>query len=170
MNHFNGQHEAAGCQDDLAGARTLVIRFLADLRDRPIGSDILDANELPASRSVMIEAFRMLVENEPRRRIRDQLIMVGLLLSQYQQGVGDRLKVQAAPAPGLSKQEAEPPHIPAVRRIERALSAVDPDRLRLMRLFEQASMRAMSKPVQKRAAQARQSDDPGSGKGGWMAR
>jgi hypothetical protein len=142
--YSRAQHPSAGAPSDLSEARALVIRFLADLRDHPIGHDILDANELPAPRSVMIEAFRLLIAHEPRFRTRDQLKLVGSVLSQYQDGVGARLKVQAAPPSETAP--SPPPDIIAVRRIERALSAVEPDRLELLRLFDRASEQAKTAP------------------------
>lgn len=145
MTYYSrAQHDTERSSRDLADARTLVIRFLADLRDDPIGHDILDARELPAPRPMMVEAFERLIENEPRFRIRDQLKLVGVLLSQFQDGVGPRLQVQAASIPFEAPEPPEP-DIMAIRRIERALAAVEPDRVMFVRLFDLASERARSK-------------------------
>jgi hypothetical protein len=168
MTYYRRAHDTAGYSSDLPGARALVIRFLADLRDRPIGHDILDAQELPASRAEMIEAFRLLIASEPRFRIREQLKLVGALLAQYQEGVGPRLQVQAAPP-----SDAPEPPLPdmlAVQRIERALSAVEPDRLRILRLFDRASEQARTAPRQPKSTEAWRHREQSPDHDAWMAR
>ncbi|WP_137154490.1 hypothetical protein [Rhizobium sp. FKL33] len=169
MAYFGDAHNAAGSSSGLDQARALVIRFLADLRDQPIGHDVLDAAELPATRPAMIEAFRLLIANEPRFRIRDQLKLVGLLLAQYQDGVGARLQVKAAPCP-TEPPGSDPPDNPTIRLIERTLSAVEPDRLALARLFDRAAIQARSGPVGAGTAQPWRHREHVSEKSEWMAR
>lgn len=169
MNTYGRPRDTSGSSSDLAEARALVIRFLADLRDHPIGHDILDASELPAPRTAMIEAFCLLIGNEPRFRIRDQLKLVGLVLSQFQDGVGPRLQVQAAPAPAEEPQPA-PADIPAVRRMERALAAVEPDRIKLINMFDRAAEQAKSASAGMSQAQAWRSQAQSAHREEWMTR
>lgn len=169
MTYFGDMHGAKRSSSELAEARTLVVRFLADLRDRPIGHDILDAAELPATRREMIEAFQRLIAHEPRARIRDQLKLVGLLLSQYQDGVGSRLRVQAISV-AMEEPDYIQPDSSAVERMERALSAVEPDRAWLAELFDRAAEQAKSSAPQAHMAEAMRNRGHGRGNDGWMAR
>jgi hypothetical protein len=168
MTYFGDIHGAKRSSSKLAEARTLVVRFLADLRDHPIGHDILDSGELPTTRHQMVDAFQRLIASEPRARIRDQLKLVGMLLAQFQDGVGARLQVRAAPGP-IGEPENIQPDSFAVERIERALSAVEPDRVSLAKLFDRAAELAKSAPPQADMAGAARSRDHARGNDGWMA-
>lgn len=146
-----------------------MIRFLGALRNDPIGHDILDVDELPAPRQEMIDAFRLLIEREPRSRIRDQLKLVGTLLAQYQDDVGPRLRVQAAPAPSDAPEHRQP-DTPAIKLIERALCAVEPDRQKLQRLFKQAADHAQFAGVHAETSSSWRHHGTASTNSEWMAR
>jgi len=142
MGAQNYYYEHGVSEETLSVARDLVVRYLAYLRHRPSGSFICDETELPAKREILVHAFRVLIANEMRVRTRRQLVTVGLTLAQFQTGLGDRLTLEAVES---ETDDGDDDHTDtsnardAIERIDRALRAVAPDRVRLGRLYRDAS-------------------------------
>lgn len=74
-------------------AADLVDEFLVFLRHAAVASDILDENVLPASKRTLENAFRLAIATETRATYRHQLVKAGLMLTRFQEGIGQRLSI-----------------------------------------------------------------------------
>lgn len=67
----------------VASAKDTVGRFLIYIRDRPLGAEIRNSDELPSTKRDLIDAFRLLIAHEMRAEQSGQLQKVGLYLAQF---------------------------------------------------------------------------------------
>lgn len=86
----------------LAKAHDIVQIFLTFLRLERPGNDILDARCLPASKSSLISAFRLVIATEARCDVREALLSAGHVLAQFQNRVGTRISVTPACAANVA--------------------------------------------------------------------
>ncbi|WP_439632201.1 hypothetical protein [Shinella sp.] len=124
----------------LAKAHDLVETFLTFLRLERPKNDILDARCLPASKSSLISAFRLVIATEPRGDVRRALSSAGHTLAQFQDRVGMRISVSPACAANV-----DPTHTTAANLLEEVLRQVDEDTRRLRDLLGKASSIAESR-------------------------
>lgn len=91
--HKTSQTEQLSNAEVLALAHELVGLFLEFLRCEELGSDILDVRALPAGKSSLKNAFRLVIATEPREENRRQLMEAGCKLAQFQEHVGRRIRI-----------------------------------------------------------------------------
>lgn len=121
-------------------AEFLVDDFLAFIRREEIWNDILDVDTLPASKTTLVNAFRLVIATELRQDYRRQLAKAGLMLARFHRDVGPRISLvpvrpdDASPcaAPDMSVEEQQA----YLDRFDRAYSLMDSDMKRLGGLFE----------------------------------
>jgi hypothetical protein len=118
----------------LAKAHDLVATFLVFLRLEKPRNDILDTRSLPASKSSLINAFRLVIATEPRGEIRQALASSGHVLARFQERVGNRISVTPACSIYADTDREAP-----LNALERVLRLVDEDTLRLHDLLGKAS-------------------------------
>jgi len=118
----------------LATAHELVQTFLTLLRLERPRNDILDARCLPASKSSLISAFRLVIATEARGDVREALSSAGHILAQFQDRVGTRIPVTPACATNV-----DPTRTTAANVLEEILRQVDEDTRRLRDLLGKAS-------------------------------
>ncbi|HTO32796.1 MAG TPA: hypothetical protein VL202_16685 [Pararhizobium sp.] len=137
-------------------AEVLVDEFLAFIRREEIWNDILDVNILPASKSTLVNAFRLVIATESRPDYRRQLAKAGLMLARFHRDVGPRMSLipirpddaspHADPEMNAREQQAY------LDRFDAAYSLIGPDLTQLGSLFE-ASMRLAARRDMRRHAQ-----------------
>lgn len=137
----------------LAKAHDLVQTFLTFLRLERPRNDILDARCLPASKSSLISAFRLVIATEARRDVREVLSSAGHVLAQFQDRVGTRISVTPACATNVG-----PTRTTAANVLEEVLRQVGEDTRRLRDLLGKASSIAESR-FQRRHARTPFQDD-----------
>ncbi len=125
----------------LAAAYDIVSIMREFLNGESPGQDIVDEAELPYPRETIVSAFRLAIATEPRRDIRQELLIIGCVLAQYQQDVGARISI--TPAKDVTKQnehEAE-----RFTNLNRLFTQVSRDGGVLRTLFARASQIAEGK-------------------------
>lgn len=101
----------------------------------PPGQDIIDETTLPFVRSTIVNAFRLAIATEPRADLRNDLVIEGSLLAQYQGDVGPRISVTPASVQlDTVKDEGRYRY-----HLDRLFEQVVVDRRRLRGLFGRAS-------------------------------
>lgn len=91
--HKTSKTEQLSNAEVLALAHELVGLFLEFLRCEDLGSDILDVRALPAGKSSLKNAFRLVIATEPREESRRRLMDAGCKLAQFQEHVGSRIRI-----------------------------------------------------------------------------
>lgn len=124
-------------------AKSIVDDFVEYLANQPIGMDVVDASELPHSRKMLVNAFRLLIATELRPKIRERLRTVGATLAQFQDDIGQRMCLRPAEDGGGVPSDAElerliKEHRHQLAKFDRAFKAVDPERNRLDALFRKS--------------------------------
>ncbi|OLP58856.1 hypothetical protein BJF93_22745 [Xaviernesmea oryzae] len=119
--------------DVLLQAAELVEEFLVLLRTENVANDILDADELPASKMTLINAFRLVIATEHRAEDRQRLARVGRQLSRFQENVGPRISLM--PADRTAPKAARRADRETARRFDSVFEAVAQDARRLDLLF-----------------------------------
>lgn len=130
--------------DVLGEARDLVDQFLLYLKDADLSLDVVDIDDLPFRKPLLINAVRLLIATEPSQTTRQQLRKVGLALASFQEDIGQRMSMRPLPsASRMSDEEmqaAMTKHRHQIMRFDHAFATMAAERLRLDELF-QLSMR-----------------------------
>ncbi|WP_117191851.1 hypothetical protein [Rhizobium terrae] len=124
----------------LAEAHERVEAFLELLRRGHIGSDMLDTDELPSGKASLEVAFRLVIATEPRKQARRRLAAAGMVLAQFQPGIGARTSI--TPAPHAKTGNAEKPFDREFRPVDAALARMASDIDRLQKFFVEAEAMA----------------------------
>lgn len=130
--------------DVLGEARDLVDQFLLYLKHADLGLDVVDIDDLPFRKPLLINAVRLLIATEPSAITRQQMRKVGLTLASFQEDIGQRMSLRPLPAesrmPEQDMQALMEKHRDQILRFDQAFAAMATERLRLDDLF-QLSMR-----------------------------
>jgi len=95
--HKTSKAEHLSNAEVLALAHDLVALFLEYLRCEDPGSDILDVRALPAGKSSLQNAFRLVIATESREDSRTRLMEAGCKLARFQEHVGSRIRISPSP-------------------------------------------------------------------------
>ena len=155
MPYYNSTRSAGNNSDRryqsdaqvLHAAHHLVEVYLVYLREHETGSDVFDAQELPASKDALINAFRVVIATESRPGVRTLLMKAGMTLAQFQENIGPRMSVKPAPMRSDlhdGQQQVDPSQL---RKFDHALHRLGEERARLVQVFQHASQIAEKKPV-----------------------
>ena len=120
--------------DVLLQAAELVEAFTVLLRVENVANDILDTEELPASKATMINAFRLVIATELDVQDSQRLARVGRKLSRFQDNVG--LRISLTPAHSAAPKAARRSDREAARRFDKLFERVAQEALQLDRLFD----------------------------------
>ena len=130
--------------DVLSEARDLVDQFLLYLKDADIGLDVIDIDDLPFRKPLLINAVRWLIATDSSPMTRQQLRKVGLTLACFQEDIGQRMSMRPVPVesrlPDSEVAEMMAEHRQHIQRFDRAFARMTSERQRLDDLF-QTSMR-----------------------------
>ncbi len=122
-------------------AQQFVEEFLFFVKANDVGNDIMDEIELPVSKSLLIDAFSIVIVAERRPDVRNLLIKAGITLAQYRPGLGPRIRM----SPGSPKWRVEP----SISRrlalhLKRTLSTVASERIQLAETYLLAIRRSLN--------------------------
>ena len=120
----------------LAEAHELVEVFLEFIRTEHINNDIIDIRALPASKSSLENAFRLVIATEPRKQVRRRLTISGLALARFQANIGTRMSL--TPAPQSKGFAADMQAEDSYHRFDTALANMAHDTGRLQKVFADA--------------------------------
>jgi hypothetical protein len=120
----------------LAEAHELVDAFLEFVRTEQIRNDIFDVRALPASKSSIENAFRLVIATEPRKEMRQRLATAGLAVARFQKNVGMRMSI--TPAPQSHDRSTSDGSDDAFNRFDAALLNMARDTARLQAVFADA--------------------------------
>ncbi|MDM9627673.1 hypothetical protein QTL95_17370 [Rhizobium sp. S152] len=130
----NAKNDFMSDADVLEAAGDLVDAFLKTIREQALGSDILDTDCLPNSKTRIENGFRLAIVTEPREHVRRRLVAAGRVLAQFQADVGSRISLRpAADGGGHGLFGAL-----SSRRLEQLLASMEMDQIRLSAMFEHA--------------------------------
>jgi hypothetical protein len=141
----SGRHETDA--QVLQAAHHLVEVFLLFLREHEMGSDLLDTQELPASKKALVNAFRVVIATESRPGARALLVKAGMTLAQFQDDIGPRMSVTPVDANNHRNDRHWTPEPGQIRRFDRALTRLGEERTQLSQVFQQAIRMAEKKPT-----------------------
>jgi hypothetical protein len=141
----SGRHETDA--QVLHAAHHLVEIFLLFLREHNMGSDLLDSQELPASKKALVNAFRVVIATESRPGARALLVKAGLTLAQFQDDIGPRMSVTPVSADNHQNDRHWKPEPGQMRRFDLALNRLGQERSQLTQIFQQALRMAEKKPT-----------------------
>jgi hypothetical protein len=154
MPYSHSATSASSIHDDyrtdaqvLHAANHLVEIYLVYLRENETGSDMFDAQELPASKAALINAFRVVIATESRPDIRALLTRAGMTLAQFQDNIGPRMSVTPVRDENAPYDRHWRPDPRQIRRFEQALTRLGKERERLTQVFHHASQIAERKPA-----------------------
>jgi hypothetical protein len=143
--------------DTLGEARDLVDQFLLYLKHADLGLDVIDIDDLPFRKPLLINAVRLMIATEPSETIRQQLRKVGLALASFQEDIGQRMSMRPVSSNSqLSDEDMQGlmmTHRDQILRFDRAFAAMASERLQLDDLF-QFSMRMAERRASNAAATA----------------
>jgi len=147
--------------DVLSEARDLVDQFLLYLKYADIVLDIIDLDDLPFRKPLLINAVRLLIATEPSAISRQQLRKVGLILASFQENIGERMSMRPLPVENrVSEGEVQAmmtKHRQLIMRFDRAFAAMATERLRLDELFQLSIKIAERRESNTSAAERRKS-------------
>jgi hypothetical protein len=150
-NSFTGARYESGRHETdaqvLHAAHNLVEVFLLFLREHEMGNDLLDTQELPASKKALVNAFRVVIATESRPGARALLVKAGLTLAQFQDGIGARMSVTPVTAGNSQNDRHWTPEPGQIRRFDMALNRLGQERSQLTQIFQQALRMAEKKPT-----------------------
>jgi hypothetical protein len=132
----------------LEAAHRLVELYLVYLREHDTGNDLFDTRDLPASKAFLVNAFGVVIATENRPGMRAHLVESGLTLAQFQDNIGEPVKV--TPIPQINGRRGfrnSRVNIAQMRKFDRALLRVGEERVRLGNMFQNALRIAEKKPV-----------------------
>ncbi|MET0748141.1 MAG: hypothetical protein ABWY49_08110 [Rhizobium sp.] len=143
--------------DVLGEARDLVDQFLRYLKDADLGLDVVDLDDLPFRKPLLINAVRLMIATEPSATTRQQLRKVGLALAAFQPDIGQRMSMRPLTEESrMSEEDMQAlmnKHRHQIVRFDQAFAAMATERLRLDELF-QLSMRMAERRESNAAAAA----------------
>jgi len=123
-------------------AEVLVEKFLMFLRANAVGRDVFDTNALPASKTTLINAFRLVIATEPRWTYREQLLKAGMTLAHFQEDVGPRMSLlpsdQNSVVSDRELEELMDAHRDYIRKFDAAFAKMEFDKLTLMTAFKRS--------------------------------
>ena len=136
-----GHHQSPASNETLAlhAANEAVSGFVCFVRDNNVGNDLVDEIELPIPKSVLIEAFKLVIVAEERPEIRALLLKAGLTLCQYHVGLGERIKVRPITSP--KREKAEDTWLAI--KFKRTLLYTAVERTRLTKVYQNALKRSL---------------------------
>lgn len=133
----NSNHSDA---DILSEARDLVDQFLLYLKEADIGLDVIDIEDLPFRKPLLINAIRLLIATEVSPLTRQQLRKVGLTLACFQEDIGQRMSMRPVARekrlPDADVAEIMAQHRHHIQRFDRAFARMTEERRRLDELFQ----------------------------------
>lgn len=148
--------------DVLSEARDLVDQFLLYLKDADIGLDVIDVEDLPFRKPLLINAIRLLIATDASPMTRQQLRKVGLTLACFQEDIGQRMSMRpvAGKSPfsdtDVAKMMAE--HRDHIQRFDRAFATMTTERQRLDDLFQTSMRMAERRDANNTGARSRAAD------------
>jgi hypothetical protein len=146
----------------LREAQYMVDRFLFYVRNADIAQDIIDTNDLPDTKTALINACRLLIAAEKRPQMRARLIKVGLMLASFQPAIGERISMRPVTgASTLSDDELQREmtrNRDALERMDAAFAACASERLHLFDLFRRAAEMAARSEAEDRGQEAQAQD------------
>ncbi|MBZ5762702.1 MULTISPECIES: hypothetical protein [Rhizobium] len=156
--NFRANSSKQSDADTLREARDLVDQYLRYLKLADLGLDVVDIDDLPFRKQLLVSAVRLLIATESSATTRQQLRKVGLTLASFQDDIGQRMTMRPLPAEErMSEQElqaAMKKHRHLIARFDRAFAAMATERVRLDDLFQQ-SMRMAERRESNAAAASR---------------
>lgn len=153
--------------DVLSEARDLVDQFLLYLKHADLGLDVVDIDDLPFRKPLLINAVRLMIATEPSATTRQQLRKVGLTLASFQEDIGQRMSMRPQPAEDqLSEDDMQAlmaKHRDQLMHFDRAFSNMASERQRLDDLFQLSMRMAERRESNSAAAQRRATVNAASG-------
>lgn len=148
--------------DVLSEARDLVDQFLLYLKDADLGLDVVDIDDLPFRKPLLINAIRLLIATDASPLTRQQLRKVGLTLACFQEDIGQRMSMR--PVSGESHltdadvAEMMAEHRHHLQRFDHAFSLMTSERQRLDDLFQTSMRMAERRDARTSTTRTRASD------------
>ncbi|WFS00286.1 hypothetical protein [Rhizobium tumorigenes] len=159
--NFRANSSKQSDADTLREARDLVDQYLHYLKLADLGLDVVDIDDLPFRKQLLVSAVRLLIATESSATTRQQLRKVGLTLASFQDDIGQRMTMRPLPSEERMREEelqAEvKKHRHLIARFDRAFAAMASERVRLDELFQQ-SMRMAERRESNAAAASRRSN------------
>lgn len=153
--------------DVLSEARDLVDQFLLYLKDADLGLDVVDIDDLPFRKPLLINAVRLLIATESSAITRQQMRKVGLALASFQENIGQRMSMRPMPAESVLSEDdihaLMSKHRHQIMRFDHAFAAMATERMRLDDLFQLSMRMAERRESNAAAASRRQATAAGSG-------
>jgi hypothetical protein len=120
-------------------AHELVQAFLKCIRQHTPGNDLLDVKTLPARKASIENAFRLVIATEESERVRRRLSAAGMVLANFQDGIGPRVAlVPASASAPASSEDQDRLHL-IQQKLDRVFAKVDADVSRLRGLFDRSN-------------------------------
>ena len=164
--NFRANASAQGDAEILREARDLVDQFLRYLKRAHLALDVIDIDDLPFRKPMLISAIRLLIAYETSQTTRQQLRKVGLSLAAYQENVGERMTMRPLAEQERMSEEAlqalMQKHRHQIARIDRAFALMAAERTRLDDLFQE-SIRVAERRESNAAAAARRANVDSAG-------
>ena len=148
--------------DVLSEARDLVDQFLLYLKDADLGLDVVDVDDLPFRKPLLVNAIRLLIATDASPLTRQQLRKVGLTLACFQEDIGQRMSIR--PVSGESAlsdadvAEMMTQHRHHIQRFDRAFSIMTTERRLLDELFQTSMRMAERREARTSGTRSRASD------------
>ncbi len=140
--NFRANSSKQSDADTLREARDLVDQFLHYLKLADLGLDVVDIDDLPFRKQLLVSAVRLLIATESSPTTRQQLRKVGLTLASFQEDIGQRMTLRPLPLNERMTEEdlqaSMKKHRHQIARFDRAFSAMAAERVRLDELFQQS--------------------------------
>ena len=120
-------------------AHELVQAFLEFIREDTPGNDILDVKALPTRKASIENAFRLVIATEENEKVRRRLSTAGMVLANFQDGIGPRVALVPANGEAPASEENDDRIQLVQQRLDRIFARVDADVTRLRALFDQSN-------------------------------
>jgi hypothetical protein len=148
--------------DVLSEARDLVDQFLLYLKDADLGLDVVDVDDLPFRKPLLVNAIRLLIATDASPLTRQQLRKVGLTLACFQEDIGQRMSIRPvsgeSPLSDSDVAEMMTQHRHHIQRFDRAFSIMTTERRRLDELFQTSMRMAERREARTSGTRSRASD------------
>lgn len=122
----------------LAEAHELVECFLELLRAERVGNDILDTRTLPGSKASIENSIRLVIATEPRAEVRKRLASAGMVLAQFQPGIGARMSITPVSHASADARRSDDPLSATSQWLDIPLTTMMSDGERLKKIFVEA--------------------------------
>jgi hypothetical protein len=139
-------------------AHELVQAFLEFIREDTPGNDILDVRALPTRKASIENAFRLVIATEESERVRRRLSTAGMVLANFQDGIGPRVALVPASAEAPATSDDDDRVQLVQQRLDRIFARVDADVTRLRAVFDQSNELAKRRFARLRATPPFQED------------